>query len=102
MPLPAICTGYDAAPLEFGRGHRRDPQARLNILKTIEFLHFSKGSSWPRRLSVRENVVFGKARQVEFGAHGEKLERGLGKFAAAVAIEHQIEFGLDGMQMQHV
>src|SRR5262245_16575245 len=49
-----------------------------------------------------KNVNVFKAGQVETGAHRQKTETGFGESGAALPLEHNIELGLEGMQVEHV
>src|SRR5688500_16272320 len=56
-------------------------------------------SGW---ISVREDIFFGPARQIQRGPGGDKIKTGLGKGDAAFALEHLVETGLQFMEIEHV
>src|SRR5688572_13322055 len=56
-------------------------------------------SGW---ISVREDIFFGPARQIERGPSGYKVKTGLGKGDAAFTFQHLVEAGLQFMEIEHV
>ena len=52
--------------------------------------------------SVREDIDVRPAREIEAGARRQEAEGGLGQLGAALALQHGVELGLQGVQMQHV
>src|SRR5665647_2673995 len=52
--------------------------------------------------SMRENVVFAEAGEIELGARVEEPERSLRERLSALTRQHGVELGLEGVEMQHV
>src|SRR5690606_17874031 len=52
--------------------------------------------------SVRENILFRPAREIEGGADGKEGEAGPGELHPALALQHVVEHRLDVVQVEHV